>query len=299
MSSPTVLSPEAFLPLNKKLLRRDTPRYRRRKKLLSDPLFLIALFVLLSIMTFAVVAPVVSPYSYQKTELAKMNMAPNLSHWFGTDELGRDLLVRVAYGARLSMMIGVLAASLDLILGVSLGSLSAMMGGKVDYLLMRLMDILYSLPHMLVVIIISVALGTGLTSIILSIAFLAWIPMARIIRADVRTIMQKDFLFSAEALGVSRLQILKKHILPNAVGSIIVTATMTIPKAIFLEAFLSFLGLGVEPPLASWGTIAAEAVSFIEYHPYRLFIPAGMMSLTIFSLNLLSDRLQKKLILKV
>lgn len=256
---------------------------------------LFGLWVLAFLFLFATFGPSLNPYSYFETQLAKNNQPPSQEFWFGTDDLGRDLFTRIWYGARISLFVGCAAAFIDLIVGVLWGSLAAFLGGKVDEFMMRVADILYAIPNLILIILLMVVLGAGLIPIILSLALTGWINMARIVRGQILLLKEQEFVLSAIALGASFFRILFKHLIPNAMGSIIVTMTLTIPTAIFIESFLSFLGLGVQAPIASWGTMASEGLPALRYYPWRLFIPATFISLTMLSFNLVGDGLRDAL----
>lgn len=253
---------------------------------------MLGLYVLTFLFVMAIIGPFLTPYTYYETHLHLKNLPPSTQFWFGTDELGRDLFTRVWWGARISLLVGIVASMIDLVIGVFYGSLAASMGGKTEEVMMRLADILYSIPYLLVVILLMVVIGSGITTIILALTFTGWISMARIVRGQILQLKELDFVKAAQCLGASRLRILALHLIPNAIGSIIVTVTLTIPTAIFAEAFLSFLGLGVQAPIASWGTMANDGLPALRYYPWRLFFPAGFISLTMLSFNLLGDGLR-------
>jgi len=253
---------------------------------------LLGLSVLCLLIFMALVGPHLNSYTYYETHLHLKNQPPSEKFWFGTDELGRDLFTRVWWGARISLLVGITASIIDLIVGVLYGSISGLLGGKVDEGMMRIADILYSIPYLLVVILLMVVIGSGIGTIILALTLTKWISMARIVRSQILQLKELDFIKAAQSLGASKLRILLRHLIPNAMGSIIITVTLTIPTAIFAEAFLSFLGLGVQAPIASWGTMANDGLSALRYYPWRLFFPAGFISLTILSFNLLGDGLR-------
>ena len=251
--------------------------------------------ILLVIVTLALLGPLLSSHTYYATDLAAKNQPPSLSHWFGTDDLGRDLFTRTWYGARISLFVGITAAFVDLVVGVLWGSVAAFAGGTIDELMMRLADILYALPYMLVVIMLMVILGSGLIPIILAMTIIGWITMARIVRGQILLIKEQEYVMAAKALGASFSRILFRHLIPNAMGPILVTMTFTIPAAIFTEAFLSFLGLGVQAPAASWGTMASDGLPALQYYPWRLFFPAFFISITMLAFNLIGDGLRDAL----
>lgn len=264
-------------------------------RLISNPSSLFAICFLFALITMAIVGPLMSPYTYSETHLALKNSPPNWNHLFGTDELGRDLFTRCWWGARISLFVGLTASAFDLMIGVFYGSIAAFCGRKIDETLMRLADVLYSIPYLLIVILLIVIMGSGVGTIILALVLTGWITMARIIRSKVLQIMQQDFIKAAYGLGASRKRILMRHLIPNAIGSIIVTLTLTIPTAIFAEAFLSFLGLGVQSPIASWGAMANDGLAALRYYPWRIFFPGALICLTMISFNLLGDGLRDTL----
>jgi oligopeptide transport system permease protein len=261
-------------------------RFRSNRLALLGASFLLFLFLM------AIFAPFFTPYKYYETHLNLKNTAPCAQFWFGTDELGRDLFTRVWWGARISLFVGIVASAIDLVIGVFYGSLAALLGGRKEELLMRLADILHSIPYLLVVILLMVIIGPGLSTIILALTFTGWIGMARIVRSQILQLKQMDFVKAAIAMGASKRRILLKHLIPNCIGPIIITVTLTIPSAIFAEAFLSFLGLGVQAPIASWGTMANDGLSALRYYPWRLFFPAGFISITMLCFNLVGDGLR-------
>ena len=214
---------------------------------------------------------------------------------FGTDDIARDLFVRVWQGARISLFIGLAAAVIDLIIGVLWGSISGLLGGRVDNIMMRIADILSALPYLLVVIILLVVMDKGLIPMIIALSITGWINMARIVRAEVLSIKSREYVLASRTLGANTWHLIKRHLIPNAMGAILVTMTLTIPSAIFTEAFLSYIGLGVQPPMASWGTMASEGNKAIQSAPWRLIFPALFISLTIFAFNAVGDGLRDAL----
>lgn len=259
---------------------------------------LAGLYFLLLIVLLAVIMPLLSPYTYFETHLSLKNQKPSLEFLFGTDDLGRDLFIRIWYGARISLFVGITAAFIDMLIGILWGSIAAYSGGKIDRWMMRLADILYSLPYLLIVIALIVTIGQGLFSIIIAMTIIGWITMARIVRGQILHLKQQEYVLAAIALGANFSRILFKHLLPNAIGPIIVTLTLTIPSAIFVEAFLSFLGLGVQAPIASWGSMANEGLPALYFYPWRLFFPSIFISLTMLAFNLVGDGLRDALDVK-
>lgn len=250
------------------------------------------IIILTFIFLMAVIGPMLSQHSYYETHLELKNSFPSQEYWFGTDDLGRDVFTRTCYGARISLFVGISAAIIDMIIGVIWGSIAAFAGGLTDEIMMRIADILYGLPYLLTVILLMVVLGSGLIPIVVAMTVIGWITMARIVRAQILQLKQCEFVQASTALGASNTRILFCELLPNALNPIIITITFTIPTAIFVEAFLSFLGLGVQAPIASWGTMANEGLPALKYYPWRLFFPALFISLTMFGFNLVGDGLR-------
>lgn len=250
------------------------------------------LLLISCILGMAIGGPWISGYSYYEIHLNEANQSPGGLFWFGSDDLGRDVFTRVCYGARISLFVGISAAFIDMCIGILWGGTAGFAGGKIDNVMMRVADILYSLPYLLVVILVLVMLGPGLGTILLAMTVIGWITMARIVRGQVLQLKQQDFVMAAVAIGARPTRILFRHILPNALGPIIVTLTLTVPSAIFAEAFLSFLGLGVQAPIASWGTMANDGLPAMTYYPWRLFFPALFISATMLSFNLIGDGLR-------
>ena len=254
--------------------------------------FRMGVLILSILLIGAIFGPLLSPYSYSQTNLANKNSPPSGQHWFGTDDLGRDLLTRCLYGARISLFVGTAAAFIDLIIGILWGGIAAFSGGKTDRIMMRVADLLFSLPYLLIVILLMVVMGPGLLTIVLAMSVIGWITMARIVRGQILFLKEQEYVLAAKCLGAGFFRILFRHILPNAKESIIITLILTISSAIFTEAFLSFLGLGVQAPAASWGTMANEGLPALQYYPWRLLFPAMLITLTILALNLIGDGLQ-------
>lgn len=270
-------------------------------RLKSQKIAIISLIAIIVIVLAAIFIPMTSKFNYAENNLGMTNMKPSAEHWFGTDQLGRDIFVRVFYGARYSLTIAVVAAVINLVIGVLYGGIAGFFGGKVDNILMRIVDVLYSIPLTIYVIILMTILnkpgsgGSGLWTIILALSISYWIGMARIVRGDVLQLKQQEFVLAAKALGASNIRILIRHLIPNCIGSIMVTITLLIPEAVFTEAFLSFIGLGLVPPKASLGTLANEAMQAIYTYPSQLLFPAVMICLIILSFNLFGDGLNSAL----
>ncbi len=261
-------------------------------QLLRDKVAFFSLCFLASLILGAILIPCISSHAYYDIHLSLKNSPPSKLFWFGTDELGRSLFTRIWWGARISLFMGISAALIDMIIGIFYGALGGMIGGKVEELMMRIADILHSLPHLLIVILLMVVMKSGIFTMIVALAITGWINMARIVRGQILQIKQHDFVMAAYMLGASRWRILIRHLISNAVGPIITTMTFTIPIAIFSEVFLSFLGLGIQAPMASWGTMASDGLSALRYYPWRFFFPTCFITLTLFSFNLIGDRLR-------
>ncbi|MFF2449907.1 ABC transporter permease [Neobacillus sp. NPDC058068] len=270
--------------------------------IVKNKLSMAGMSILLLIIIMAVIGPYLVPYSYADQDLTSGNLAPNKDHWFGTDDLGRDVWSRVWYGARISLTIGVIAAMIDLVMGILVGGVSGYMAGRgklgdrIDNILMRIVEVLYAIPYLLIVVLLMVIMKPGIWTIIIALSITGWVGMARIIRGQILQLKQQEYVLAAQKLGTSHFKIIFKHLLPNTIGIIIVNLTFTIPQAIFAESFLSFLGLGVQAPFASWGTMANDALGVIlSGQWWRLFFPGFMISLTMFAFNAFGDGLQDAL----
>ncbi len=264
-------------------------RFRKNK------LAMIGLFILFILVLLAIIGPLLTPFDYATNNLVNKDQPPSLEHWFGTDDLGRDVFARAWNGARISLFIGIVAAAIDLVIGILWGGFSGYKGGNIDNFLMRIIDILYSLPYLLVVILLLVVLGQGLSTMIIAMTITGWIGMARIVRGQVLQLKNQEYVLASKALGADSKRIIFRHLIPNTLGPILVTLTLTIPGAIFTEAFLSYIGLGVPAPLASWGTMASDGVPAMIYYPWRLIVPAFLICLTLFSFNVVGDGLRDAL----
>lgn len=265
------------------------------KRLIENKFAVAGLIFIVFISLAAIFGPILSRYSYRTQDFSVANQFPNLKHWFGTDQFGRDIFVRVLYGARYSLTIGYTAAVLNLAIGVIYGGIAGYVGGIVDNIMMRIVDIIYSIPMTIYVILLMVILGTGLKSIIIALAISYWVDMARIVRGEVLQLKGQEFVLAAKTLGAPSKRILFKHLIPNCLGPIIVTLTLLIPSAIFTEAFLSFIGLGIPAPQASWGTLTNDALGGYMLFPYQLLFPAGAITITMLAFNILGDGLRDAL----
>ncbi|MCH9611641.1 MAG: Oligopeptide transport system permease protein OppC [Chlamydiia bacterium] len=251
-----------------------------------------AVGVLALLIFLSIVVPPFSTAKYYETHLSMKNSPPSFQYWFGTDELGRSILSRIWIGARISLFVGISAALIDSIFGVLYGAVSGFIGGRVDEILMRITDIFHSIPNLLITIMLMVVLDQGVFTIILALALTGWVNMARIIRAQILTLKEQDFITAAHLIGSSKWRIILRHLIPNTFGTVITTLTFSIPTAIFTEGFLSFLGLGVQAPVASWGTMASDGLSALSFYPWRIFFPAAFICITMVSFNILGDGLR-------
>lgn len=264
-------------------------RLQRNKPALAGAGLLLAMIVL------ALLTPWIAPWGYEQQNLLLGATPPSAAHWLGTDVLGRDMLTRILYGGRLSLAVGFIATALALIIGVSYGAVAGYMGGTVDALMMRLVDILYALPIMIFIILLMVLFGRSLLLLFLAIGAVEWMTMARIVRAQVQSLRRQEFIEAAVAIGLPPGRIIARHIIPNTLGPVIIYATLTIPSVMLLEAFLSFLGLGVQPPQSSWGLLISQGVETMEEYPWLLIYPGIALATTLFALNFLGDGLRDAL----
>lgn len=311
-------SEELFRPFNRKAAVSNetampgfTGRWEVWRRLSVNKVAMASLAVIALIFLLAVFGPVFSPYRYSDMLMGQERQWPGLKHLLGTDYRGRDMLVRVLYGARISLSVGVVASLVNLVIGVLYGGISGYFGGRTDNIMMRIVDIIYSVPLMLYVIILSVVLkpalaglfripafaffkdaGPGLASIYISLGLSYWILTARVVRGQVLSLKEQDFITAAKATGAGGFRILARHLLPNCMGSIIVTTMLLIPDAIFTESFLSFIGLGVDAPVPSWGSLASEGLGAMRSYPYLLVFPSLAICITILAFNLLGDALR-------
>lgn len=265
------------------------------QRLKRDKLAMFGLFLIVCIFLMAIFGPMLSPYAYDEQDFLISNEFPSWAHPFGTDMFGRDMFVRVMYGARISLAVGLMASLINLTIGVIYGSISGFVGGRTDDVMMRIVDTIRSVPTMIYVILLMVVVGPGLKSIFITLGINYWTNMARIVRAEIMRVKNEEFVLAARVIGASPARMLLRHLIPNAMGPILVTLTFCIPQAIFAEAFLSFVGLGVSAPMASWGVLSSDAMNALMVYPYQLFFPAMAISLTILAFNFFGDGLRDAL----
>lgn len=268
----------------------DAWRRLKKNKMATAGLIVLSLLAL-----FAIIGPFIQPYDYQTQDYAARNVAPSAAHWFGTDDLGRDQWVRVWWGVRISLFIGFVAAILDFTIGILYGGVSAYFGGRVDDIMQRVVEVIIGLPFMIIVILLMMVMGPGIFSIIIALASVGWVGMARLVRGQMLSLKEQEYVLAARTLGASPMRIILRHLVPNALGIIIINITFTVPGAIFSEAFLSFIGLGIKPPMASLGSLVNDGVQVMRNFPWRLLCPAIVFSLIMLSFNLLGDGLRDAL----
>lgn len=328
------IDPDDFLPATDEekeslVMMRDSVSFWKDglRRLRRNKVAMVSLIIIIIIMFFAFVVPSFYPYSYKTQIQGANNLAPMqyseqeleriaagekvFPHIFGTDKMGRDYAIRVMMGSRISLLVGIVAAAIILVIGSAFGSIAAFAGGWVDLIMMRIVDIIYTIPDILLIVLLSFALkeplaqlaqlpgfgwlsvmGENLVSIFVVFALLYWVGMARMVRSQILMLKESEYVTAAKALGASSGRIIKKHLLTNCIGTLIVTTTLQIPSSIFTESFLSFLGLGVAVPMPSLGSLASDAINGLNTYPYLLFIPAAVISLIILSFNLLGDGLR-------
>ncbi|WP_339386843.1 oligopeptide ABC transporter permease OppC [Vibrio caribbeanicus] len=251
---------------------------------------------ILFVMTLAVVfLPMIAQHTFDDTDWYAMHVGPNIDHWFGTDSLGRDLYVRTLVGGRISLMVGILGAFVAVLIGTLYGATSGFIGGKVDRIMMRILEILYAVPFMFLVIVLVTFFGRNIILIFVAIGAIAWLDMARIVRGQTLSLRNKEFIEAANVSGVSNWKIITRHIVPNVLGIVAVYSTLLIPSMILTESFLSFLGLGVQEPMTSWGALLQEGAQTMEIAIWQLAFPAAFMVVTLFCFNYVGDGLRDAL----
>jgi oligopeptide transport system permease protein len=254
--------------------------------------------IIISVMAvLVVIGPFLSAYAYDFTDWGNLSSGPNFEtgHFFGTDTLGRDLFVRTLIGGRISLMVGIVATFVSLVIGISYGATAGFLGGRIDQIMMRVVDILYAMPFMFFVILLMVFFGRNIVLIFVAIGAINWLDMARIVRGQTLTLRHREFVEAAEAQGVTTFAILRRHIVPNLLGVVAVYVTLTIPQVILVESFLSFLGLGVQEPMTSWGALVKDGAEEMESAAWMLIFPAVFLATSLFCFNLVGDGLRDAL----
>ncbi|WP_130835143.1 oligopeptide ABC transporter permease OppC [[Erwinia] mediterraneensis] len=268
-----------------------------RRRFIHNRAALISLLVLLLITLFVILAPLLSPFAYDDTDWGMMSAPPDTTsgHWFGTDSSGRDLLVRVAIGGRISLMVGIASALIAVIVGTLYGSVAGYLGGKTDSVMMRILEILNSFPFMFFVILLVTFFGRNILLIFVAIGMVSWLDMARIVRGQTLGLKRKEFIEAAQVGGVTTASIVLRHIVPNVLGVVVVYASLLVPSMILFESFLSFLGLGTQEPLSSWGALLSDGANSMEVSAWLLLFPAAFLVVTLFCFNFIGDGLRDAL----
>lgn len=266
--------------------------WRRLKK---NKMAIVGGIIVMIFILIAIFANVIAPYSYETIDMPNQYQPPSKQHLFGTDSLGRDLFSRVIYGSRVSLAVGFVTAFVALVIGVTYGAIAGFAGGKVDEAMMRFVDILYGLPYMFFVILLMVIFGRKIYMLFIGIGVVSWMTIARITRGQIISLKNNEYIEAAKTVGVSRSRLIFKHLLPNAAGPIIVYITLTIPSVMLQEAFLSFIGLGVQAPMTSWGLLASEGKNAITTYPWLILAPGITLAVVLFSLNFLGEGLRDAL----
>lgn len=268
-----------------------------RDRLFRNKAAVVSMVLLGAITLMAILAPYLSPHSFDEIYWDRIQAPPDYAnaHWFGTDGNGRDLFVRTLYGARISLMVGILATGVSLVIGMTYGAVAGYVGGRTDNIMMRFVDIMYSLPFLFFVILLMVVFGRNIFLIFVALGAVEWLTMARIVRGQTLSIKRREFIEAAQAAGVSGPTIIFRHIIPNVMGPVVVYVTLTVPQVILTESFLSFLGLGVQEPMTSWGVLISEGARLMEIAPWMLMYPAIFLATTLFCFNFIGDGLRDAL----
>ena len=278
-----------------------------RRRLFRNRAAVVSIVILVAIALLAVVGPFFLAYPYDYIDYSVVSCAPDWwpdpsvlcnaggTHWFGTDSVGRDLLVRTLYGARVSLAVGLIATLVSLVIGVTYGATAGYFGGRIDEFMMRFVDVLYSIPYIFLVIILMVIFNRNFFLLFVAIGAVEWLTMSRIVRGQTLSLKQKEFVEAARASGVNGFGIIARHIIPNVIGPVVVYVTLTVPASILAESFLSFLGLGIQEPLTSWGVLISEGANQMETAPWMLIFPALFMAITLFCFNFIGDGLRDAL----
>jgi oligopeptide transport system permease protein len=272
-----------------------TPRQQAWRRFRANRLSFAGLVIVAVLLILAVFAPLIAPYPYDKPDFRAAWLFPSTSHLMGTDGIGRDFFSRIVFGARTSMLVGLSAQAIALVIGLGFGLTAGLRGGRADFLIMRLVDAIWAFPRMLFAVILLTVLGSGLVNVLIVLAATGWIPICRLARAQVLSQRENDYVLSARAIGATERRIAVAHLLPNIMGPIIVALTIGVPEAIFAEAGLSFLGIGINPPVPSWGQMVGESMSYIRYYWHLALFPAAMIGLTMLGFVLLGDGLRDAL----
>ena len=265
------------------------------RRLMRNRLAMLGLALLATVALLCLLGPAFTKYGYEQINLDLGPSPPSTAHWLGTDQLGRDLFTRLLSGGRISLLVGLCGAAVSLIVGLTYGATSGYLAGRVDTVMMRIVDTIYALPFSVLVIVLMVVFERNIILIFVAIGLVEWLTMARIVRAQVLSLREQSFIKAAKVLGYSPARIIARHVLPNVIGPVVVYTTLTVPQIILLESFLSFLGLGVRPPMSSWGSLLHDGAGPMQSYPWMLIAPAVCLSLTLFALNVVGDGLRDAL----
>ena len=274
-----------------------SPWLDARIRFMRNRAAVVSLLILSCIVMACVLGPLLLPYSYEDTDWNQMGIAPTLTGWhlFGTDELGRDLLVRTLVGGRISLTVGLLATLVSVSLGVAWGAVAGFMGGRVDALMMRIVDILYAIPYLLIAIMMVTILGRDFYLVVLTISAFSWMDMARVVRGQTLSIRSKEYVEAARAIGVPTWRIIFSHVVPNLLGIVVIYTSITVPGVILTESVLSFLGLGVQEPMTSWGVLIHDGANVMASSPWMIWFPGAALTITLYCANFIGDGMRDAL----
>ncbi len=266
-------------------------RFRRNKAAVFS------LVLLISITLICIVGPLLLPHAFDTTDWDAMRLPPTIHnfHWFGTDDSGRDLLVRCLIGGRISLMVGILATLSSVTLGIAWGATAGFLGGRVDAFMMRIVDMMYAVPYLLIAILLVTLLGRAFYLVVITITVFSWMDMARVVRGQTLSLRSREFVEAARAIGVPKWRIITQHIVPNLLGVVVIYTTITVPGVIMTESVLSFLGLGIQEPMTSWGVLIHDGATVMEVSPWILLFPAALLSTTLYCFNFIGDGLRDAL----
>ena len=274
-----------------------SPWASARYRFMRNKAAVVSLVLLITITLLCVLGPWLLPHAFDSADWDAMSLPPTLlnTHWFGTDESGRDLLVRCLIGGRISLMVGILATLSSVTLGIAWGATAGFMGGRVDALMMRIVDMMYAVPYLLIAILMVTLLGRAFYLVVITITVFSWMDMARVVRGQTLSLRSREFVEAARAIGVSKTRIIAQHIVPNLLGVVVIYTTITVPGVIMTESVLSFLGLGIQEPMTSWGVLIHDGATVMEVSPWILLFPAAMLSTTLYCFNFIGDGLRDAL----
>ena len=274
-----------------------SPWASARYRFMRNKAAVVSLVLLITITLLCVLGPWLLPHAFDSADWDAMSLPPTLlnTHWFGTDESGRDLLVRCLIGGRITLMVGILATLSSVTLGIAWGATAGFMGGRVDALMMRIVDMMYAVPYLLIAILMVTLLGRAFYLVVITITVFSWMDMARVVRGQTLSLRSREFVEAARAIGVSKTRIIAQHIVPNLLGVVVIYTTITVPGVIMTESVLSFLGLGIQEPMTSWGVLIHDGATVMEVSPWILLFPAAMLSTTLYCFNFIGDGLRDAL----